>query len=327
MLRQRQSLITLMLAMAAVSFVACNVGPAASGSFDRNYTVTGPIRLELTNASGDVDITGSVDGRVHVHGDVRASGMGFDDPQKRLDETLANPPIEQKGDTIRIGKELSSLRHLSISYTIQVPHDTEVSTSVAAGAQTVRGVRGPVNVQAASGTIRVEKIDRDAQLKTASGSISANDVGDDVRISSASGSVSVSNTRGDVRVSALAGTIQVTHTGGRVEADTATGGVDIQGALNDVKAHAASGRVSVQGNPGSNSYWELKTVSGSVLLKVPASASFHLSAQAVSGEIRTDIPIMIEEQGKRVLRARVGSGGARVDVQTVSGEIRVSGSN
>jgi DUF4097 and DUF4098 domain-containing protein YvlB len=327
MLRQRQSLITLMLAMAAVSFVACNVGPAASGSFDRNYTVSGPIRLELTNASGDVDITGSVDGRVHVHGDVRASGMGFDDPQKRLDETLANPPIEQKGDTIRIGKELSSLRHLSISYTIQVPHDTEVSTSVAAGAQTVRGVRGPVNVQAASGAIRVEKIDRDAQLKTASGSISANDVGDDVRISSASGSVSVSNTRGDVRVSALAGTIQVTHTGGRVEADTATGGVDIQGALNDVKAHAASGRVSVQGNPGSNSYWELKTVSGSVLLKVPASASFHLSAQAVSGEIRTDIPIMIEEQGKRVLRARVGSGGARVDVQTVSGEIRVSGSN
>jgi DUF4097 and DUF4098 domain-containing protein YvlB len=327
MLRQRQSLITLILAMAAVSFVACNVGPAASGSFDRNYTVTGPIRLELTNAAGDVDITGSVDGRVHVHGDVRASGMGFDDPQKRLDETLANPPIEQKGDTIRIGKELSSLRHLSISYTIQVPHDTEVSTSVAAGAQTVRGVRGPVNVQAASGAIRVEKIDRDAQLKTASGSISANDVGDDVRISSASGSVSVSNTRGDVRVSALAGTIQVTHTGGRVEADTATGGVDIQGALNDVKAHAASGRVSVQGNPGSNSYWELKTVSGSVLLKVPASASFHLSAQAVSGEIRTDIPIMIEEQGKRVLRARVGSGGARVDVQTVSGEIRVSGSN
>ena len=104
-------------------------------------------------------------------------------------------------------------------------------------------------------------------------------------------------------------------------------GIDTDAIMADVKAHAASGRVSVQGNPASNSYWELKTVSGSVLLKVPASANFHLSAQAVSGEIRTDIPIMIEEQGKRVLRARIGSGGARVDVQTVSGEIRVSGSN
>jgi DUF4097 and DUF4098 domain-containing protein YvlB len=119
----------------------------------------------------------------------------------------------------------------------------------------------------------------------------------------------------------------VLRPGARVETDTASGAIDIQGASNDVKAHAASGRVSVQGNPAANSYWELKTVSGSVLLKVPASANFHLSAQAVSGEIRTDIPIMIEEQGKRVLRARMGRGGARVDVQTVSGEIRVSGSN
>jgi DUF4097 and DUF4098 domain-containing protein YvlB len=327
MVRRRRFLIPLLVTIAAIPLVACHSGPGASGSFDRNYNVTGPIRLEINNASGDVDITGSADGRVHVHGDVRASGMGFGDPRKRLDETIANPPIEQKGDSIRIGKELSSLRHLSISYTIQVPHDTEVSSSVASGSQTVRRVRGPVNVQAASGAIRVEKIDRDAQLKTASGSISANDVGDDVRISSASGSVNVSNTRGDVRVSALAGTIQVERPGGRVEADTASGSVDIQGASNDVKAHAASGRVSVQGNPGENSYWELKTVSGSVLLKVPAAASFHLSAQAVSGEIRTDIPIMIEEQGKRLLRARMGSGGARVDVQTVSGEIRVSGSN
>jgi len=327
MLRQCRFLIPVILTMAAISLVSCQSGPAASGSFDRDYAVTGPLRLELTNASGDVDITGSADGKVHVHGDVRASGMGFGEPRKRLDETIANPPIEQKGDSIRIGKELSGLRHLSIAYTIRVPHDTEVSTSVASGAQTIRVVRGPVNVQAASGTIRVEKIDRDAQLKTASGSISANDVGDDVRISSASGSVSVSNTKGDVRVKALSGTIQVERPGGRVEADTANGGIDIQGASKDVRAHAASGRVSVQGNPGANSYWELKTVSGSVLLRVPAAANFHLSAEAVSGEIRTDIPIMIEEQGKRLLRARMGSGGARVDVQTVSGEIRVSGAN
>jgi DUF4097 and DUF4098 domain-containing protein YvlB len=327
MLRQRQFLITVILTMAAVSPVACNTGPGASGSFDRNYAVTGPIRLELTNASGDVDITGSSDGKVRVHGDVRVSGMGFGDPQQRLDETLANPPIEQKSDTIRIGKEMSGLRHLSIAYTIQVPHDTEVSVTVASGAQAVRGVRGPVKMRAASGSIRVEKIDRDAQLTTASGSVSANDVGDDVRVSSASGSVNVTNTKGDVRVNAIAGTIQVLRPGARVETDTASGAIDIQGASNDVKAHAASGRVSVQGNPAANSYWELKTVSGSVLLKVPASANFHLSAQAVSGEIRTDIPIMIEEQGKRVLRARMGRGGARVDVQTVSGEIRVSGSN
>ena len=155
--------------------------------------------------------------------------------------------------------------------------------------------------------------------------MSATDIGDDVRVSSASGSVTVSNARGDVRVNAISGIISVSNPGGRIEADTASGEVEIHGAAKDVKAHAASGRVFVQGNPGADNYWELRTVSGAVQLGVPASANLHLSAEAVSGEIRTDIPIVIEEQGKHSLRAHMGSGGGRVDVHTVSGEIRVSG--
>ena len=310
---------------AIVVLAGCNNGPAVSGTFDRNYDVSGPIRLELTNASGDVDISGSADGKVHVRGEVRASGIGSETSQKRLGDTLANPPIEQKGDTIRIGKEMSRMRNISIAYTIQVPRDTEVSSTLASGAQTIRGVRGPVKAQAASGSIRVEKIERDAQLSNVSGSVSASDIGSEVRVSSASGSVTVSNTRGDVRVNAIAGVILVSNPGGRIEADTASGEVEIQGAASDVKAHAASGRVSVQGNPGADSHWELKTISGAVHLGVPASANLHLSAEAVSGEIRTDIPIVIEEQGKHSLRAHMGSGGGRVDVHTVSGEIRLTG--
>src|SRR5882762_2398894 len=193
----RFSLLFLLLSAIAIP-AGCNTGPSASGAFDRNYTVTGPILLEITNPSGDVDITGSADGKVHVRGDVRASGFGFDNPQKRLDDTVANPPIEQTGDTIRIGKDMFRMRNVSIAYSIQVPRDTEVSATVASGAQTIRGLRGPVKVQAASGSIRVERIERYTQLTTASGSISATDVGNDLRVSSASGSVTVSKVRGDV---------------------------------------------------------------------------------------------------------------------------------
>lgn len=315
--------LTLLATMALVA--GCEGGPSVSGSFDRDYKVTGPILLELTNASGDVNITGSADGKVHVHGDVRASGFGLDNTRKRLDDTLANPPVEQRGETIRIGKEMSHMRNITIAYRIQVPHDTEVSATVASGAQTIRDVRGPVKVHAASGAIRVEKIDSYAQITTLSGSITATDLGNDFRASTASGSVSVSNTKGDVDVSALSGVIRVAKSGGRVEADTKSGEVEIQGASTDVKAHAVSGRVSVQGNPAANGYWDLKTISGSVHLNVPATANFHLSAEASSGEIRTDIPIVIEEQSKHSLRAHMGNGGGRVEVRTASGEIRVTG--
>ncbi|HET8924078.1 MAG TPA: DUF4097 family beta strand repeat-containing protein [Candidatus Acidoferrum sp.] len=326
MARHRKLRISLVLPAVLLVYAGCSGGPSVNGSFERAYEVSGPVRLELANAAGEVNISGGSDGKVHVHADVRASDFGFDNPQKRLDDTIANPPVEQKGDTIRIGKDASHLRNISIAYTIQAPHNTEVDVSVASGAQTIRGVRGPVKAQAASGSIRVEHIDRDVQLTTMSGAVSAADIDSDARVTSASGSVRVSNVKGDVRISAFAGTIQVSNPGGRVEADTKSGSVEIQGASNDVKAHAVSGRVSVQGNPKPDCYWDLKTISGGIQLIVPPSANFHLSADAVSGEIRADIPIMIEEQGKHTLRARLGNDGARAEVHTVSGEIRVSAS-
>jgi hypothetical protein len=313
--------------LAAIAIAGCAMGPSVSGSFDRTLTVTAPIRLELANASGDVSITGSSDGKVHIHGEVHSSGMGFDNPQKRLDEMVSNPPIEQKGDTVRIGKDLGrGLHNLSISYVIEVPRDTEVDTTVASGTQTISQVRGPVKVQSASGSIRVDHVDRQTQLTTLSGSVEATDIGDDLRANSASGSVTVSNIKGDVRISALSGATQITKPGGRVEADSASGSVEVQGATTDVKARAASGKIDVSGNPGSNSFWDLKTVSGVVELGVPSNSNFHLSAEAVSGQIKTDVPIVIEEQGKHSLRARVGTGGGRVEVRTISGEIRVRAS-
>jgi len=315
------------LVLAAAASAGCAMGPSASGTFDRTLSVSGPIRLELNNTSGDVSITGSADGKVHIHGTARASGIGFESPDKRLSALLANPPIEQHGGTIRIGEEMRRLRNVSVSYMIEVPHETEIASRVLSGAQSIQNVRGPVKAEAASGSIHASHIDQLTQLSTLSGTIRADNIGDDIRANSASGAVTVSDIKGDVRISALSGSTQITKPGGRVDASTASGSVDVEGATSDVKAHAASGRVNVQGNPGASSYWDLKTASGTVQLGVPANASFHLAAEAISGEIKADIPIMVEEQGKHSLRARVGSGnGGRVEVHTVSGEIRLRAS-
>jgi len=318
------ALVTLLSAAAAGA--GCAMGPAATGSFDRTLSVKGPIRLELNNTSGDVSITGTADGKVHIHAEARASGMGFASPEKRISEFISNPPIEQHGNTIRVGEEMRRMRNLSITYVIEVPRETEISSAVLSGAQTIQDVRGPVKAEAASGSIRVSNIERETQLSSLSGSIRADNIGDDLRANSASGTVTVSNIKGDVRISALSGSTQITKPGGRVEASTASGSVSVEGATSDVKAQAASGRVNIQGNPGSSSYWDLKTASGTVQLGVPSNANFHLAADAISGEIKTDIPVLIEEKGKHSLRARVGTGGGRIEIHTISGEIRLRAS-
>jgi DUF4097 and DUF4098 domain-containing protein YvlB len=219
------------------------------------------------------------------------------------------------------------MRNLSITYKIEVPHDTEMNLSVVSGALHIRNVRGPITTQGASGSIHVEQIERDAQLTSMSGSIDASDVGGDARASSASGEVTIRNAKGDVRAHSLSGSLKVVNPGGRVETDDASGSIDIEGAKFDAKAHDVSGEVIIRGDPGEHGYWDLKTVSGSVNVYVPSTSNFRFAADAISGEIRADIPIVIEEQGKHSLRAHVGNGGGRVEVHTVSGAIHVSGAN
>ena len=306
----------------ALAGAGCGQGSASKATFERIYTVTGPIRLEVYGTSGNVQITGSTDNQVHIRGDVYARGI-FGDPGKRALQIAENPPIEQKPDIIRLGKEMRGFSNTSISYTISVPRATEVQTNVVSGSQSVRDVQGPVRIESVSGSVEVSHVDRGASITTVSGSIEAGDLGDDLRASSSSGSIEVGRAKGDVRIRSTSGTLTVTGPGARVEAATSSGSVEISGAGNDVTASTVSGRVQVQGNPSGNSYWNLKTTSGSVNVAVPPSSNFHLSAQAVSGEIRTGIPILIEDQDKHSLRARVGNAGGRVEIHTVSGGIRV----
>ncbi|HMI51602.1 MAG TPA: DUF4097 family beta strand repeat-containing protein [Candidatus Saccharimonadales bacterium] len=305
----------------------CSSGPSIAKEFDRDFTVSGPVRLEISNASGDVQITGSADGKVHVHGTVRSAGMHFGDAQKAVTEAAAHPPVELKADTVRIGKDVVRLHNVSVVYKIEVPRNTEVTASVASGSPTVSDVIGPVRIDTASGSIHVDKVQKSVQASTASGSVEVSNTDDDVRATTASGNITTANTRGDVRATTLSGKISVGNPGGRVEASNASGSIDIQGAANDVKAQVASGHIRVAGNPSANGYWDIQTASGNVEVSVPAGSNFHLSASNTSGEISADIPVVIEEQGKHTLRAHVGDGGGRVEIHTVSGKIHFRSSN
>jgi len=90
-----------------------------------------------------------------------------------------------------------------------------------------------------------------------------------------------------------------------------------------LKVHVVSGSIHVSGTPN-NRLWELKSVSGSVDLRVPSTASFLLSAESTSGDIRTSIPVILEEQNKHSLRAHIGDSSGRVEVHTVSGSVNVA---
>lgn len=298
---------------------------AADNTFERTLTVSGPVRIELSNGSGSVEIRGSADGKVHIVGKVTGGWTLFGNSEKSAQDLVSNPPIEQHENVVRIGKSMSWMKSVSIDYDIQTPHETEIDAGVASGGITIDDVRGPVKVSSASGYVHVYRVERDVQMSAASGSIDCSKVGGFLRISSASGDMNIAEVKGEVKASAASGSIHVSQPGDRVEVSTASGSIDVAGAKNDLKVHAISGSINVSGDPSANRLWEIKTVSGSVEMRVPPNASFLFTAEATSGDIRTNIPVILEEQGKHSLRAHVGSSSGRIEVHTVSGGVNVRG--
>ena len=103
----------------------------------------------------------------------------------------ANPPIEQAGDTIRIGHiDDPKYRNVSVSYEIEVPADTRLQARTGSGDQSVAGIRGP------------------SQLSTGSGGISAANLGDTLEARTGSGDIEMVDIRGAVEVSTGSGSIR-----------------------------------------------------------------------------------------------------------------------
>jgi hypothetical protein len=291
---------------------------------DRKFSVRGPVRIELTNGSGNARVTTGAPGEVQVHAELRAKNHMFHDGQKRLDEMIANPPISQDGDLIRIGGLGEHGSGVIINYTITVPPETQVHAMTSSGKIEVTGTKDPASFIAGSGTIIASNIDGDVQVTVGSGDAKLSKIRGQVQAMSGSGNIELAEIQGDIRVQTGSGTIKITNSIGAVEANSGSGNITLGHVTTDVRLHTSSGDVTIDGNPLSNTYWDMRTSSGSVTLHVPADANFRLYARTSSGDIDTQIPITMEgTAAKHELRARIGEGKARVEIETGSGKIQL----
>ncbi len=298
---------------------------ASEGSFQRALQVTGPVHLDLSTGSGNVEVrTGNSD-QVRVTGHIRASewfGGNVDEKIKRLE---ANPPIQQSGNDIRIGHvDDPELRHnISISYEVIVPAETDLRVQTGSGDQKVEGIRGPLDVNSGSGGLKISSIGDRVHAETGSGDIDINRVKGNVHAKTGSGSIDASEIAGAFEANSGSGHITLQQTApGSVRVDTGSGGMELHGVEGSLEAKAGSGTIQAEGSP--TGAWSLHTGSGEVNLKLPWNAAFDLDAHTSSGSISIDQPHSVQGSiGRKEVRGRVGGGGVPVEVETGSGDIQI----
>lgn len=312
------------VAAATVLQAGCMVG-RGQASFARTLKVDGPVRLEVTTGSGRIVVRKGSPGEVRITGEVRAGEFFGGSSNRRAAEIASNPPIDQSGNLVKLGGSRGSMGwvNVSISYTVDTPADTEVTAKSGSGEVQITGVREPVGITLGSGRARVDDVGDNLTIAMGSGSIEASRIDGSVSFTSGSGRLSFRDVKEDVRGTTGSGSIEVDRARGRVNVRTGSGPIRVNAAIEDLRAATGSGSIEIHGNPSANAFWDLGASSGLVTLTVPGGASFALSAQTGSGDVRVDMPIRIEEQTRKFLRARMGDGKAHINITTKSGNIRI----
>jgi hypothetical protein len=314
-------ILMLLMLLAAIATAGCIAETGAEGSFDRTFTIQGPVQLEVSTGSGSVRIIATTGDDVRIHGDIRAHGWSSEDAHAKMRDIAAHPPVSQENNLIRIGGN-QRLRNFSIDYRIEVPAATELHCGTGSGDVEVQGIQGPATFTSGSGSIHASDIGNDVQATTGSGGIRLSDIQGQVQAGAGSGDVSVDGAKGAVRLRSGSGKLEIGSPNDAVVAETGSGDVVVNGAHADLRVRTGSGAVQIDGNPAESSYWDLHASSGDVTLHVPGDASFRLYAHTGSGDIDAGIPIVLEgTTGKHELRARIGDGKGRVEVETSSGKI------
>jgi hypothetical protein len=220
------------LILAAFLFVVVPAAAATqTGRFEKTLKVSAPVELDVDTGAGKVTVRAGDASSVRIVGTLRTVDVWSSERAARaIREVEANPPVEQKGNYVRVGHLFGELRKgIQISFEITVPAETSVRIKTGLGDVVVKGVRRGVRVDTGAGSIWLEGVGGEIWADTGLG---------DVDVRAAAGAVRVKSGAGSIKMEG--------RPGGTWRLDTSLGNITVRvapGAAFEVRAKTALGSI------------------------------------------------------------------------------------
>lgn len=128
-----------------------------------------------------------------------------------------------------------------------------------------------------------------------------------------------------IDASSVNGGIEIAGATSEVRANTVNGGITASSSGGPVRANSVNGGIDVRmGTLGGTEELSYSTVNGSVRVHLPENANADIELSTVNGSLESAIPITMQgRMDRRHIRARLGSGGARLKFSTVNGSVEL----
>jgi hypothetical protein len=257
---------------------------------DQTVPVQKGTRLDISNFAGDVKIVAWDRDAVRV------------EAEHSDRETVEIRQGEQRL-IIRGRSRTGNVR--SLDYSLSVPRWMSITITGNYTDVTMEGVGGDVNVETTRGDITVSGGSGFVSLKSVQGSI---------ELRNARGRIDVTNVNDDIHLADISGDLKAGTTNGSIAAER----ID----SSNVDLYTVNDNISYDGPIHDKGVYRLTSHNGAIGLVVPDRTNATVFVRTYNGGFRSTLPVKPDEQSsRRRFSLTLGSGSARVELETFNGSI------
>lgn len=311
--------------------------------------------VNVQNPRGDVTVTPSTDGQVHVQAHEIVHTWSDKDVQKAFD--AIQPQISPAGSGVVVSVPGHS--GASVDLTLAVPASSFLTVNVEHGDVSVEGLKNNADVTDGQGDVKFDGMGGDVHAHMQDGDFSAHAINGQVVVNGQGGDVTLSEIHGqavidgeffgDTHLEQMDGpvhfhsartSIDVPKLGGDLTLDSddltanqLNGPTRIVTRSKDIELTQAAGDLHIEDQDGDVNVTaaaplgnvEILNHTGDLMLTVPANAGFSVTASTTQdSDLETDFPLEVRTSGnEKQLAGTIGQGGVKLDLSTTHGDLKL----
>lgn len=264
--------------------------------------------LAMLAQSGDTTLTARRGDRLEAenhNGNITVRTWARSEVALRVSGSRRSVTLDRSGGTIAVELDWEHGNPGTVSYELTVPTWMPLELSGVNTDIAVTGIRAPISAETVNGSIVVEGGTGTISLASVEGSVTLTGADGRISVESVNEDVIVRRSRGEVAGESVNGIVMIDADSRRVSAETVNGDITFSGPVQDGGTYSFS------------------THNGSVVLGMQEGTNASVSVSTFQGELLADFPVTIRGSRERGFSFTIGSGSARVEVESFQGTIRL----
>lgn len=193
-----------------------------------------------------------------------------------------------------------------------VDYDITVPTWMALN---LSGVYTDIAVDGVQGEVTAETVQGEVKVKGGSGFVS---------LKSVQGQVTLAKARGRIDLNTVNEGITATDVTGDISAETVNGDITFERVeSSNAEANTVNGDITYDGTIKDGGRYRFATHDGDLKISVPENANVAVSVSTFNGDFNSCFPVQLTGRQKHRFNFTIGSGSARLELESFDGDIRI----